>query len=284
MKKLTVFLVSLFAGFVLSSCQSGEEENNVRSAKLHVSVSPFELEMNDFSSVGQKGVTATDAGVKYIALAVFDSEGNKKASKTQASTEENFGEFDVELDFGTYTFVAVGAKLEGINIESTAKVSFNGALNDTFSGTKSVTVGSSSAQNVTMDLSRYISYFSVSNTNILPSSVKKIQIVVAKGGTACDPATGLAVGTNYTYSKNVLSTAAGTSYPFYLFLTEADETVDVIVNGLDDGDNVLYTQTLKDVPLKQNRKTIATGPLFSKNTTGSFTFSADWDTPSNYAW
>ena len=280
------FIVFASLGFV--SCQSvADDDTQSSSATVHVNVAPFELQVTDFDAAPQKTVGATESGIASLTFAIFDENGENVYNATQNSTDEGFGNFSAELKFGTYTFVAVGCKVgTGATIESKNKVSFTAeCLSDTYSASQSVEISATSSKNISIEMSRRISCLSLKHTNTLPSAVKKIRFTVANGGKSFDPATGLTTETNGTCVRNVTSYTAGASETCYIFLAAADGKTDVTVEGLDADGNVLYTQVLKDVPMKQNKRTFASGALFADTATGSFAFNTDWEEGTlTYTW
>ena len=63
----------------------------------------------------------------------------------------------------------------------------------------------------------------------------------------------------------------------FLFLTTDEQTIDVTIDILDAAENILYSKTVKDVPLKRNRITTLSGPLYTNaSLTGAFLVNADW--------
>ena len=278
----------VLAGLGLVSCQSAtDDEAQTSSATVHVSIAPFELQVTDFDGTSQKTVGATESGIASLTFAIFDENGENVYNATQNSTDEGFGNFSTELKFGTYTFVAVGCKVgTGATIESKNKVSFTAeCLSDTYSASQSVEISATSSKNISIEMSRPISCLNLKHTNVLPSTVKKIRFTVANGGKSFDPTTGLATETNGTCVRDVESYKAGTSLTCYIFLAAAEDNTDVTVEGLDADGNVLYTQVLKNVPMKQNKKTYATGALFADTATGSFVFNTNWEEGTlTYTW
>ncbi len=286
MKKIFSITLIALVSLGLFSCQSsGEDQAN--KTTFHVNIAPFTLQVSDFESTPQKAVDATEADIKCIALAIFNSNGEKVYNISQSSGEDGFGSYNVDLEFGTYTFVAIGCRTAtNPTIESKDKITFNTEhLSDTYSITKSVELTSTSSNTINLELNRLISNLVLTYTNNLPSTVKKLKFIIAKGGTTFNPSTGLTTDTNGECIRDITSSTANSSVQCYMFLTATEVTTDVIIYGLDDSNNIIYTQTLKDVPMKQNKRTMARGPLFADTASGTFTFNTDWEEGyTNYTW
>ena len=120
-------------------------------------------------------------------------------------------------------------------------------------------------------------------TDTYPDDVEKIQITsnptkdAAKTPYAFNPTTGLAP-TELSYTVEFLRSNAqsnnftGKRHSLVVFLTEEEQTADILINMLNAKNEVLYTRTLHNVPLRQHRTTTATGTFFTSSVTGDFTF------------
>jgi len=57
--------------------------------------------------------------------------------------------------------------------------------------------------------------------------------------------------------------------------------MDVTIETLDDDENVMFTKTVSDVPLKRNRQTTLSGAIYSSATSASIKINSDWLTLTN---
>lgn len=237
--------------------------------------------------------TASEAGVKRIALSVFDLNGTQITSTTQNQDVDaaNFGQpVTFRLPVGTYKFVAVAhgassasvpvATINSVTEFSLGSVEISGK---TYSIVQDVTISGNTTQSVTIDMdTRKNASFGAWFTDANPSDVKKIQMIVAPESAVytdlkVNPSTGYAAS-QWKYTKiydmvaeNIPSTKNGI-FNVPLMLTAATQTLDVTINALSATDEVLYTRTLPNVPFQQGHKTLAKGTFFSPEATGSFTF------------
>lgn len=75
-------------------------------------------------------------------------------------------------------------------------------------------------------------------------------------------------------STGVEKTISVKCYPF-LFTDE--ETMDVIIEALDDNNTVLFTKTITGVAFKRGYKTTIKGPIFTAGTSSAgFMFNTEW--------
>ena len=237
--------------------------------------------------------TASEAGVKRIALSVFDLNGTLITSATQNQDVDaaNFGQpVTFRLPVGTYKFVAVAhgassASVPVATINSVTEFSLGSVevSGKTYSIVQDVTISGNTTQSVTIDMgTRKNASFGAWFTDANPSDVKKIQLIVAPESVVytdlkVNPSTGYAAS-QWKYTKtydmvaeNIPSTKNG-KFNVPLMLTAATQTLDVIINALSATDEVLFTRTLLNVPFQQGHKTLAKGTFFSPEATGSFTF------------
>ena len=67
-----------------------------------------------------------------------------------------------------------------------------------------------------------------------------------------------------------------------LFLATDDQTMNITIETLDASNNVLFSKTVSNVPLKRNRVTTLTGAMYSASASAtSFQVNTDWLTANN---
>ena len=63
----------------------------------------------------------------------------------------------------------------------------------------------------------------------------------------------------------------------YAFLATDEQTMDITIEALDAGENVLFTKVVSNVPLRRNRVTTLTGQVFTAGTSSAtFQVDSDW--------
>jgi hypothetical protein len=189
--------------------------------------------------------------------------------KDDGSTFTTFGEFSFTIPVGNYTLVAVARNVgndDVFTLTSPTEAAYTSEKpRETFCKTQAVTVTGSSPLDLDVTLNRISSWLTVLSTDVRPASATKIRTTFEKGGKSFNPSTGLALTDAGFTQVNNPSTAVGatvsvTSLPF---LYTDEETMDVTIAVLDDGNNVLFTHTVNNVPFKRNYKTKLRGAIFT---------------------
>ena len=279
---------------LLFAACSNEETLEINSNELvpvTVRVDGFAVSQDDFPSTRATAVNDY-AGVKSLTLAFYASDGTQAYKhtqfKTDASTFTTFGEFSTSLTAGNYTLVVLGygqgATNEEITITSPTSAGFTGIVRETFAYTEPVVVNTSTPLDISATLDRIVSKVSVKSTDGRSADVKTIRVSMSGGSKSFNPSTGLATDNNGFANSVVTSTAVGntTNIGSALFLITDEQNVDVTIETLDNDDNVLFSKTVSNVPLKRNRVTTLTGAMYSVTGTAnaaSFQLNTDWITP-----
>lgn len=292
--KCRIFALLALA-LLLSSCHDSFSENQTNEPEqLHdvtVSLAGINISKESYTRASDK--SATEAGVKRIALSVFDLNGTLITSVTQDQHADaaNFGQpMTFRLPVGSYKFVAVahGASSASIPVATINSVteysrSTERVSNPTYSTVQDVTVSGNTTQSVIINMgTRKNASFGAWFTDANPSDVKKIQLIVAPESAAytdlkVNPSTGYAAS-QWKYTKTydmVAENIPGTRNGIFnvpLMLTATTQTLDVTINALSETDEVLYTRTLPNVTFQQGHRVLAKGTFFSPEATGSFTF------------
>jgi hypothetical protein len=282
MKKYFMMAAAMLLA-ALTSCTNENEltvvENNAElaTAPVTVRVNDFSITTEEMPSGGGTKRAAVDPAsyeyVKAIDLVLFASDGSEAYRHTQlkddGSTYTTFGEFSFTIPVGNYTLVAVARNVgndDVFTLTSPTEAAYTSEKpRETFCKTQAVTVTGSSPLDLDVTLNRISSWLTVLSTDVRPASATKIRTTFEKGGKSFNPSTGLALTDAGFTQVNNPSTAVGatvsvTSLPF---LYTDEETMDVTIAVLDDGNNVLFTHTVNNVPFKRNYKTKLRGAIFT---------------------
>jgi hypothetical protein len=285
MKNLKSFAIPIATlALLFAGCSKDKE---VGTAKVHVSVSDFAITQQDLPQTKTPQDAADYEDAKAIVLAFYNSNGDEVYKTTQykadPTTYTTFGEFECDLTIGSYTMVAVAyAHSDGDEffLTSPTAAGFTSERpRETFCKTQSVTVTSSAPLDLTVTLNRIVSALDINSTDNRPAGIAKIRTTYAKGGKAFDPTTGLATSDAGFTQTNTPSAAVGahigvSSFPF---LATDEEDIDVTIEVLDAGDNVLFTKYVPDVPMQRNRKTTLTGAVYSASASSvAFLLETTW--------
>lgn len=290
--KSTIFVavLALLAAACSNDCNDDEVEKPVEGSEI---TAPVTVHVNDFSivmeSLAPEGGTTRAAddpasyqGVGAIDLVFFDAAGSITYSKTQykadGGTYTTFGEFTCNLPVGHYTMVAIGRGYydgDGFILTSPTEAAYTSERpRETLCKVQSITVTNTSPLDFDVTLDRITAMLTIQSTDGRPAGISKIRTTYSKGGKSFNPTTGLATSNTGFWQTNSPSAAVGStikvnSCPLLASANDEEERIDITIEVLDAGDNVLFTKVVKDVPFKRNNITIVSGKLF---TTGSSSF------------
>ena len=291
------FMMAAIALLAATSCTNESEltevDNNAEqaTAPVTVRVNDFSITQEEFPESQVRHRAAQDPDAYFtlggaITLAFYNAEGTEVYKTTQVKGDGSyttFGQFTANLPIGHYTMVAVGyAYYDGdvFTLTSPTAAGFTSERpRETFSKVQSVTVTSASPLDLSITLNRISSWLCIQSTDNRPAGIAKIRTTYAKGGKGFDPTTGLATTDAGFAQTNTPSAAIGSAVTFssYPFLATDEEDINVTIEVLDAGDNVLFTHTVDDVPLKRNRKTTLRGAIFTASaSSAAFQLETGW--------
>lgn len=293
------FMMAAAMLFAATSCTNESIENVVENnaeqatAPVTVRVSDFTITTEEMPSGGgtTRAAVAPDSydGVGAITLTFYDAAGTEVYKTTQIKGDGSyttFGEFTANLPVGHYTMVAVArAHYDGdaFTLTSPTEAAYTSERpRETFSKVQTVTVTSASPLDINVTLNRITAMLTIQSTDARPAGIAKIRTTYAKGGKAFNPTTGLATTDTGFSQTNTPSTAIGStimvsSCPFLSSADDAEEEINITIEVLDPDDNVLFTKTVNNVPLRRNRQTTLTGKIFTAETSGAgFTLETSW--------
>lgn len=255
---------------------------------------PVTVQVNDFSvTLDESDTRAADdvanySGVKAITLAFYTSGGEEVYKVTQQKSDNTtyttFGQFKLNLYKGSYTMVVLGyGQGEGdvFTLTSPTEAAYTGAhARETFSATQAVNITSTNAVNLSATLNRIVSKLVVQSTDSRSEDASNIQVTFAKGGKSFNPTTGLALSDEGLTNTVSISAAVGSSSTSasYLFLAFDEESMDIIIDVLDNQGTSISHKVVNSVPFKRNRSTKLTGPIYSASTTATFKVETAWET------
>lgn len=301
MKKISFVNAALVLGaavvLTLSSCSAEteevlnvEEQNTIWRVPVRVRVKEFSVSMEAIPE-SQTRATQSPADytdIKIMILAFYDSEGTEVYKTTQTkgslSTGETFGDFRCNLPAGTFTMVVIGRDSgtgDAFTLTSPTEAAFTSEkVRETFAKTQSVTVTNSNALDLEVTLGRIVPELYIESTDTRPEGISKIRTTYGGGGKSFNPTTGLSIGnagfslTNTPSSANVGDVVKVMNYAY---LATDEQTMEITLEVLDAEENVLVTKVIPNVPLKRNRRTTLSGPLFTPSASSvSFVLETDW--------
>ena len=278
-----------------TGCTNESVETEVANQKA---TAPVTVRVNDFSITTEEmpsgGGTTRSAvnpasynGVGAIDLA-FYSGGTEVFKTTQiksdGTTYSTFGEFECNLPVGSYTMVVVGrGQFDGdvFTLTSPTAAGYTSErARETFVKTQAVNITSADPVNLSATLNRIVAKLEIISTDTRIDGVSKIRTTYSAGGKSFNPTTGLATSNTGFNLTNTPSAAVGATIDVgsFVFLATDEQTVNITIEVLDTNEDVMFTKYVANVPLKRNRQTILSGPLFTSTaiTSSAFQVETDW--------
>ena len=287
MKKNLIFaLLALLLATGCSQESANEVNNNDTLVPVTVHVDGFSVSQEDFAPTRTLSSLESYSGINAVMLAFYNgsTEAYKTVQlKTDATTYTTFGSFSLSLPMGNYTMVAIAYynhETASFGLTSPTAASYAGEhAFDTFVKTQTVNITNTTPVDISATLNRINSLLKVVSTDGKTADVTNVRMTLSAGGRSFNPTTGLAtVNTGFANTVSTSNnTGTTTSSLTYFFLADDEQTLNVTIETLNAGGDVLRTTTVNDVPFKRNRRTVLTGPMYNDvNLAGSFLVETDW--------
>lgn len=199
-------------------------------------------------------------------------------SFTQTSTDDGFGSFQDNMDYGTYDIYVVGAKSNVTDF--TNGVATFDKISDTFSCYLNLTVDKQTAASQTLDMFRRVAKFELVASDALPENLATVDVTITGGATTLDVKTGKGSATA-TQTKTITVPAsnigkADCTFIAYTFLTEDESAVEVSITAKDSEGSTIVAYTFDNVEMQTNYITRYTGKLFGDDFTSNINVSTEW--------
>ena len=199
----------------------------------------------------------------------------------QTSDQDDFGTPTLNLTIGSHHvyFIASRGKTPTLNTDA-GTITF-GSVSDTFYKDLLLDVTASSNGSRSVTLERIVTKFTAVITDAIPEGSATFHITPAQWYYAWDYVSGspTAATASQTITINIPASEIGKtneSLNIFCFSASDEWTTDVAIDCKKGDGTILGTATITDVPLKQNRITTFSGPLFSANGLTTASLSSDW--------
>lgn len=216
---------------------------------------------------GESRATSKDTdSPEHLLLAIYTKKGNlvDKIMIQDKSSAEEFGTFKKELEFGTYTILAIGWRGsqecivgDGESIPSSLdSVSFSERwVPNSYICRQNIIVSDSYSDTRTLSLKRCVTKFLLmfaedkvpDNIHDCVIEAKGIGWRMAQTSHYCKP--------EATYTRVISVNPTNTGITFYAFMPKEESEADIVITARDVDGNTLAKQTYENVPLKINRCT-----------------------------
>lgn len=287
MRKIVFFMI---AALLLTSCEKeilNDDEVDVSGKKFTFTVK------GDFSDEWKpvtRGYLQAD-GKDMTDLWVLDYMGDVLVQQIHQpdNTAEDFGRPSMTLAYGSHHIYFVASRGANPVLSTTDETVIWSNVRDTFWKDYAVEVVSTSNGNRAVTLDRVVTKLTLMFTDAVSSDASTINFTPTAWYYGLDYKTG--EPTSATTSQEITMSIPG-SYigstdlciSYFSISPSTDWTADVTVNSKDAENSIIGQSSISGVPLKRNRVTEYSGPLFSSRGTVLTSLSTDWITTFEGTW
>lgn len=207
----------------------------------------------------------------------------------QMNTDEDFGVPVMQLAYGSHHVYFVASRGTGPDMNVVEHRLTWEKVSDTFYKDYEVNVVATSNGNRAVTLERVVTKLRLTFTDAIPGNAATINITPATWYKGLDYVTGepCAVAESQMTTINIPSTSigqTGVQASMFSISTATEWTTDVTISSKTAANAVLGTATLTAVPLKANRVSDYSGPLFSAGGVMTLSLNGTWDDAYNGVW
>jgi hypothetical protein len=283
------FVFFMLAAMLLTSCEKSLVNDDEVEKNPSVSIADgkrFTFTVKgDFSEEWKsvtRGYLQAD-GKDMTDLWVLDYMGDVLVQQVHQSdnTAEDFGKPVMQLAYGAHHVYFVASRGTTPTVNVGAHFITWEKVSDTFYKDYEVNVVATSNGNRSVTLERVVTKLRLTFTDAIPENAATINITPATWYKGLDYVTGdpCAVAENQTTTINIPSTSIGqmgVQASMFSVSTATEWNTDVTISSKTAADVVLGTATLTAVPLKANRVSDYSGPLFSAGGGMSLSLNGEW--------
>jgi hypothetical protein len=207
----------------------------------------------------------------------------------QVSADDDFGTPTLTLSTGDHHIYFIASRGKTPTLNTDAHTITFGTVSDTFYKDYAISLVPSSSGSRSVTLDRCVTRLRITITDALPVGISTINITPSEWYYGVDYTTGepIASTASQTITTNVPSGYEGqTNVPVNIFgFSPSNEwTTDVAINAKSTDNAIIGSVTIDNVPLKRNRITEYTGPLFSSSGATTVSLSTDWLDTETMTW
>jgi hypothetical protein len=241
----------------------------------------------DFSSewkpVTRSYLSADGKDMTDVWVLDYDADGNLLKQLHQGdNTTDDFGKPVMKLTYGEHHVYFIASRGVDPVLNTDAHTITFGSVRDTFWKRYDVNVVATSNGNRAVTLDRVVTKLALVFTDAISDDAATINFTPAKWYYGLNYKTGEPTNAtnNQTNTMQVPANYAGrtdVSVSYFSISPSEEWKTDVIVNSKDADGNIIGQGVMTDVPLKRNRITEYSGPLFTAGGETSLTLNGVWD-------
>ena len=289
MKK--ILSTAAVAALCFLSCSTDEPTANL-TARIktdttemkHVTIT-FNCRGFDFSTEPFAETRALEADGKTMTdLWVLDYPNGQTAPTIQihqTSSDEDFGTPTLNLAVGSHHVYFIASRGQDATIDTDAHTITFGKVRDTFYMDYEINVTATSNGSRSVTLERIVTKFTAIITDAIPEGAVTFNMTPSQWYYGWDYVAGTptTATTSQAITINIPASEIGKtdeSLNIFGFSSDTEWTTDITLDCKTSTGSILGTATISDVPLKQNRITTFSGPLFSAEGLTTVSLSSDW--------
>ena len=291
------FVFFMLAAMLLTSCEKSlvnddEVERNPSVSAVDGKRFMFTVK-GDFSEEWKsvtRGYLQAD-GKDMTDLWVLDYMGDVLVQQIHQSdnTAEDFGRPSMTLAYGSHHVYFVASRGVSPTLSTTNGTITWTTVRDTFWKDYAVEVVSTSNGNRAVTLDRIVTKLALKFTDAVSANASTINFTPSSWYYTLNYKTGepTTATTSQTISTSVPASYIGNTdvlISYFSLSPSTDWTTDVNVNSIDGDNNIIGQGDMANVPLKRNRVTEYSGPLFSSGGTVTTSLNTDWITTYEGSW
>ena len=282
MKKL---MMAIALGLMVAACNSEQSTPETLTPSKPIT---FRVD-GDFTFHSFTRALTAD-GKDMTDLWILDyMDGSLHAQFHQSSTDADFGQPTLDLDYGSHTLYFVASRGAGAAVDTDAHTITFARVLDTFWQTCTITVSASSANSRTVSLDRVVTKLRLQFTDAIPSGTATINITPATWYYGIDYLDGSPVASTSGQAISVNIPASDIGFTgevinIFGFSSAAEWTTNVSVNSKNSAGDIIGQAEIIAAPLRRNRVTEFSGPLYDKTRAMTFTLNSDWDDSYSGTW
>ena len=291
------FVFFMLAAMLLTSCEKSLVNDDEVEKNPSVSVADgkrFTFTVKgDFSEEWKsvtRGYLQAD-GKDMTDLWVLDYMGDVLVQQIHQSdnTAEDFGRPSMTLAYGSHHVYFVASRGVSPTLSTTNGTITWTTVRDTFWKDYAVEVVSISNGNRAVTLDRIVTKLALKFTDAVSANASTINFTPSSWYYTLNYKTGepTTSTTSQTISTSVPASYIGNTdvlISYFSLSPSTDWTTDVNVNSIDGDNNIIGQGDMANVPLKRNRVTEYSGPLFSSGGTVTTSLNTDWITTYEGSW
>ena len=298
-KQMKKLILMLAASAMLTACEApavlDEEAAEEAQSAIAGKTKKFTFTLkgdfsDDWKPVTRGYLQADGKELTDVWVLDYDGEGNLLQQLHQGdNTAEDFGKPVMQLTYGAHHVYFIASRGVNPTLNTEAKTITFGTVRDTFWKDYSVDVVSTSNGNRAVTLDRVVTKLKLSFTDAVAEGAATFNITPATWYYGWNYVTGVpvAAASSQTVTVNIPASEIGssaTSVSIFSFSTAAEWQTDVTLNSKTSADEIIGQATIPNVPLKANRVTEYSGPIFGTSGTATLSLNSEWAESTTGTW